>query len=191
MTGHAQGSGADLRAPVEAVLMVADRPVGADELAEAIGVESEAVEDTLEALEREYAGEGGRRHGFELRRAAGGWRLHSAPSWADVVGRFVVGSAQARLSQAALETLAVVAYRQPISRSRISHIRGVNVDAVVRTLVTRGLIEEVGWTDSGARLYGTTTLFLERMGFDSLEDLVPLAPFLPDREELDELEETL
>lgn len=102
-----------------------------------------------------------------------------------------MGSAQSRLSQAALETLAVVAYRQPISRSRISHIRGVNVDAVVRTLVARGLIEEVGETDSGAHLYGTTREFLEKMGFKSLDDLVPLAPYLPDSDELDELEEQL
>ena len=140
-------------------------------------------------------GTAGRAHGFELREVAGGWRIYSAPAWAEVVGRFVVGTDTSRLSQAALETLAVIAYRQPTTRSRISHVRGVNVDAVVRTLVARGLIEEVGETDSGARLYGTTGYFLERMGFDSLDDLEPLAPYLPASEELDglahDLEETL
>jgi segregation and condensation protein B len=185
-----------LFAPLEAVLMVTDRPVPARELAEALGVATELVEEALGALAREYRGEpSGRARGFELRSVAGGWRLYSAPAWADVVGRFVVGSDSSRLSQAALETLAVVAYRQPATRSRISHVRGVNVDAVVRTLVNRGLIEEVGETESGARLYGTTVAFLERMGFDSLDDLVPLAPYLPASDQLDDLahdlEETL
>lgn len=184
-----------LFAPLEAVLMVVDHPVPAAELAEALGVGPALVEDALHALSREYRGEGGRAHGFELREVAGGWRIYSAPTWADVVGRFVVGADTSRLSQAALETLAVIAYRQPTTRSRISHVRGVNVDAVVRTLVARGLIEEVGETDSGARLYGTTGYFLERMGFDSLDDLAPLAPYLPASDELDglalELEETL
>lgn len=183
---------AALLTPLEAILMVVDRPVTVEELADTFDVSSELVDIALEYLSTEYRGEhGGRPRGFELRRAAGGWRIYSAPAWADVVGRFIVGTAQAKLSQAALETLAVVAYRQPVSRSRISHIRGVNVDAVVRTLVTRGLIEEVGWTDSGARLYGTTDTFLERMGFESLNDLVPLAPYLPAADELDDLEETL
>lgn len=181
-----------LFAPLEAVLMVADRPVGAEEFAEALGVEAGDVEAALEALAGQYRGEGGRpRRGFELRRVGGEWRLFSSPRWADVVGRFVVGSDSSRLSQAALETLAVVAYRQPVSRSRISHVRGVNVDAVVRTLVTRGLIEEVGETDSGAHLYGTTREFLERMGFDSLDDLAPLAPYLPASDQLEELEKDL
>lgn len=181
-----------LLSPLEAILMVTDRPVTAEELADTLDVPVELIDDALEYLSAEYCGElGGRARGFELRRAAGGWRIYSCAAWADVVGRFIVGTAQAKLSQAALETLAVVAYRQPVSRSRISHIRGVNVDAVVRTLVARGLIEEVGWTDSGARLYGTTDTFLERMGFESLNDLVPLAPYLPSAEELDDLEETL
>ncbi|MDC4233293.1 SMC-Scp complex subunit ScpB [Actinomyces sp. B33] len=183
---------ASLAVPIEAILMIAAEPVDAGQIAEALDVEAGLVEEALEALADEYRGaRGGRPRGFELRRAAGGWRIYSSPRWADVVGRFVVGSGQSRLSQAALETLAVVAYRQPVSRSRISHIRGVNVDAVVRTLVTRGLIEEVGESESGARLYATTRVFLERMGFDSLDDLAPLAPFLPASDELDELEEQL
>ena len=107
------------------------------------------------------------------------------------VGRFVVGSAHARLSQAALETLAVIAYRQPISRSRICKIRGVNVDGVVRTLLARGLVEETGTTPSGAHLYGTTTEFLEKMGMSSLSELLPLAPYLPEADALIELEEEL
>lgn len=181
-----------LFAPLEAVLMVADRPVGAGEFAEALGVGVDQVEEALEALAGQYRGEGGRpRRGFELRRVGGGWRIFSSPRWAQVVGRFVLGSDSSRLSQAALETLAVVAYRQPVSRSRISHVRGVNVDAVVRTLVARGLIEEVGETDSGAHLYGTTREFLERMGFDSLDDLAPLAPYLPSSDQLEELERDL
>ena len=140
----------------------------------------------------DYDGEtGGPRRGFELREVAGGWRIYSARAYADVVGRFVVGSSHARLSQAALETLAVIAYRQPISRARIARIRGVNVDGVVRTLLARGLVEETGTTPSGARLYGTTGEFLEKMGMTSLSELVPLAPYLPSADALDELEEEL
>lgn len=181
-----------LYAPLEAILMVTDRPVTAAELADALDLDLHLVDEALRDLAAEYAGErGGRTHGFELREVAGGWRIYSSPMWADVVGRFIVGAGQSRLSQAALETLAVIAYRQPVTRSRISHIRGVNVDAVVRTLIARELIEEVGETDSGARLYGTTGEFLERMGFDSLDDLVPLAPYLPPSEELEELEDML
>lgn len=182
----------ELFAPLEAILMVVSEPVAALDLADALGIDVEEAESALRALAALYRGEGGRRRaGFELRENAGGWRIYSAREWAGLVGRFIVGTAQSRLSQAALETLAVIAYRQPISRSRISHIRGVNVDAVVRTLVTRGLVEEVGESDSGARLYGTTREFLEKMGFASLDDLVPLAPYLPTGEELDELEEQL
>lgn len=183
---------ADLFEALEAILMVVAEPVGVDALAEALEVDEELVTESLRALAATYRGESGvRRCGFELRESAGGWRIYSARRWASLVGRFVVGSAQSRLSQAALETLAVVAYRQPVSRSRISHIRGVNVDAVVRTLVTRGFIHEVGHSESGAILYGTTAEFLEKMGFASLDDLVPLAPYLPTGEELDELEEQL
>lgn len=182
----------DLFAPLEAVLMVAPEPIPAAQLAEAVNVQEAFVLEALEDLAASYRGEdGGRVHGFELRQSAGGWRIYSARPWADLVGRFIVGSATSRLSQAALETLAVVAYHQPVSRSRISHIRGVNVDAVVRTLVARGLIEEVGESVSGARLYGTTREFLEKMGFASLDELTPLAPYLPTGEELDELEELL
>lgn len=180
--------GGGLRAPIEAVMMVAAEPVPASDIADALGVDQEEADGALRALARSYREEG---RGFELREAAGGWRVYSSPRFADVVGRFVVGTAQARLSQAALETLAIIAYRQPITRARVSRVRGVGVDAVVRTLMARGLIAEVGETESGARLYGTTSEFLEKMGLGSLEDLVPLAPYLPAAEELDDLEDQL
>ena len=184
----AAGGGDGLRAPIEAVMMVAAEPVTASDIADALGVDQEEADGALRALARSYREEG---RGFELREAAGGWRVYSSPRFADVVGRFVVGTAQARLSQAALETLAIIAYRQPVTRARVSRVRGVGVDAVVRTLMARGLIAEVGETESGARLYGTTSEFLEKMGLGSLEDLVPLAPYLPAAEELDDLEDQL
>ena len=183
---------AQLRAAAEAVLVVADGPVTCAALAEALGVGEARAGELLESLAAEYAGDGdGPARGFVLRRAAGGWRLASAPTFHDLVERFVIGGATSRLSQAALETLAIIAYRQPITRARVSRVRGVGVDAVVRTLMARGLIAEVGETESGARLYGTTSEFLEKMGLGSLEDLVPLAPYLPAAEELDDLEDQL
>ena len=181
-----------LRGAIEAILMVASEPVAASDLAEDLGVSTADIEQHMRALAAEYLGEGHEcPRGFELREVAGGWRIYSARAYADVVGRFVVGSSHARLSQAALETLAVIAYRQPISRARICRIRGVNVDGVVRTLLARGLVEETGLTPSGARLYGTTGEFLEKMGMTNLSELVPLAPYLPDADALDELEEEL
>ena len=129
--------------------------------------------------------------GFELREAGGGWRIYSAAAYADVVGRFVVDGQQARLTQAALETLAVVAYRQPVTRGQVSAVRGVNVDSVVRTLTSRGLVAEVGTDPStGAVLYGTTGYFLERMGLTSLDELPPLAPYLPEFDALEGVEPT-
>ena len=126
--------------------------------------------------------------GFTLRSVAGGWRMYSRPEFAPVVEKFVLDGQQARLTQASLETLAVIAYRQPVSRARVSAVRGVNVDGVVRTLVSRGLIEEVGDVgDSGAVLYRTTTYFLQRMGLSSLDELPALAPYLPDADVIDEL----
>ena len=130
------------------------------------------------------------RRGFELREVGGGWRFYSRPALAPVVQRFVLDGQTARLTQAALETLAVIAYRQPVSRARVSAVRGVNVDGVVRTLTTRGLVTEVGTDETtGATLYGTTTTFLERMGLGSLDELPALAPYLPDADVLDELAE--
>ncbi|MFJ4107970.1 SMC-Scp complex subunit ScpB [Oerskovia enterophila] len=169
-------------AALEAVLMVADEPIPAVQLATALGLPQREVEDLLAELSAEYRGElGGRPRGFELRQAGGGWRVYSAPVFADVVGRFLLEGQTARLTQAALETLAVIAYRQPVTRGQISAVRGVNVDGVVRTLTTRGLVAEVGQDPStGAVLYGTTGYFMERMGFSSLDELPALAPHLPD-----------
>lgn len=180
---------AQLRAAAEAVLVVADGPVTCAALAEALGVGEARADELLESLAAEYAGDGdGPARGFVLRRAAGGWRLASAPAFHDLVERFVIGGATSRLSQAALETLAVIAYRQPVTRGRIAAIRGVSVDGVVRTLCARGLIEEAGAEPGGALLYRTTDEFLEYLGLDSLDDLPPLAPYLPEASALGEIE---
>lgn len=174
----------ELRPALEAVLMVADQPLDHLTLAQAVGHPPTDVERTLRELAAEYTEQG---RGFELAGVAGGWRYVTREEFAPAVERFVVDGQQARLTQAALETLAVVAYRQPISRSRISAIRGVNVDGVARTLVTRGLIEEAGTdAESGAILYRTTSYFLERMGLDSVTDLPEIAPMLPDMQDLED-----
>jgi segregation and condensation protein B len=172
-----------LRGALEAVLMVVDEPVPAAELAVALEVPESVVAEALAELRDEYADPDAPR-GFELREVDGGWRLYSSRLHADVVGRFVVDGQSARLSQAALETLAVVAYRQPVTRGQVSQIRGVNVDSVMKTLAARGLVTEVGET-GGAVLYGTSTEFLDRMGLSSLDDLPPLAPYLPDLADID------
>lgn len=173
-------------AAVEAVLMVVDEPVPAVRLASVLGLPTEQVERVLAELAASYRGEdGGRPRGFELREAGGGWRVYSAPAYADVVGRFVLEGQTARLTHAALETLAVIAYRQPVTRGQVSAVRGVNVDSVVRTLVARGLVTELGTEPSGAVLYGTTSYFLERMGLSTLDELPALAPYLPDIEGFD------
>ncbi len=167
-----------LRAALEAVLLVVDEPVAEETLAQVLGEPVDRVAQALAALSAEYT-EAGR--GFDLRRAAGGWRLYTRSEYADYVERFVLDGQQARLTQAALETLAVVAYCQPVTRARISAIRGVNSDGVLRTLISRGLVEEAGTQpETGAHLYRTTGLFLEKLGLDSLEELPPLAPLLPE-----------
>jgi len=178
-------------AALEAVLMVADEPIPAVRLATVLALPTEQVERHLAELAAEYRGaDGGRPRGFDLREVSGGWRIYSAPAYADVVGRFVTDGQTARLTQAALETLAVVAYKQPVSRARVSAIRGVNVDGVMRTLLTRGLVEEAGQDEStGAHLYRTTSYFLERIGVESIDELPELAPYLPDLADMeDELE---
>jgi len=179
---------ADLRPALEAVLMVADQPLDEYSLATAVGYPVTEVAEALGALAGEYD-EAGR--GFELRNVAGGWRYYTREEFAPVVERFVLEGQQARLTQAALETLAVVAYKQPVSRSRVSAIRGVNVDGVMRTLLTRGLVEEAGNdAETGAHLYRTTSYFLERIGVTSLDQLPELAPFVPDMDDSD-LEEAV
>lgn len=174
------------RSAIEAVLMVVDEPVEETLLASALELPVADVTAVLEDLARDYARS---ERGFMLRRLGGRWRIYTRPEYAPVVEKFLMGGQQARLTQASLETLAVIAYRQPISRARVSAVRGVNVDGVVRTLVSRGLIEEVVIDgDPGvAALYGTTDLFLQRMGLDSLDDLPPLAPYLPSADLIDEL----
>lgn len=167
-------------AAIEAILMIADAPVSTVRLAVALGLPVERVEDLLWRLSLEYS-QATRPLGFELREAGGGWRFYSAPAFADVVGQFVTDGQSARLSQAALETLAVIAYRQPVTRGQVSAVRGVSVDGVVRTLTMRGLIAEIGTEpSSGATLYGTTGYFMERMGFTTLDELPALAPHLPE-----------
>ncbi len=176
---------ADLRPSLEAILIVADQALDKVQLASMVGHPVEAVDGALHDLAAEYTEQG---RGFELRIVAGGWRFYSRDAYAAVVEGFVLEGQQARLTQAALETLSVVAYKQPVSRARVSAIRGVNVDGVMRTLLTRGLVEEAG-TDpaSGAVLYATSAYFLERMGLASLDELPALAPFLPADDETNDL----
>ena len=180
---------AELRPSLEALLMIADQPLDEATLASAAGAPVADVRQALVELAAEYADQG---RGFELRQVAGGWRYYTREEYAPVVEAFVLDGQQARLTQAALETLAVVAYRQPVSRARVSAIRGVNVDGVMRTLVTRGLVAETGEDPAtGAHLYSTTSYFLERIGVTSLDDLPELAPYLPDLADLDDLEDEL
>jgi segregation and condensation protein B len=181
----AASPGAELRMSLEAVLLVADEPVPEEALADVTERPAAMVAAALRELAASYTAE---RRGFDLREVAGGWRLYTRADCAPVVERFVSDRQEVRLTQAALETLAVVAYRQPVSRARVSAVRGVNCDAVMRTLVLRGLVEEAGHDpETGAILFRTTSYFLERLGLARLSDLPDLAPFLPDRldEELD------
>ncbi|WP_371503443.1 SMC-Scp complex subunit ScpB [Kitasatospora sp. NBC_00374] len=172
-----------LRAALEAILMIADDPVPDGHLASVLERPRAEVAAALRELSAEYTDQG---RGFDLRQVAGGWRFYSRADCAQAVDRFVLDGQQARLTQAALETLAVVAYRQPVSRGRVSAVRGVNCDGVMRTLVQRGLVEEAGSEpETGAILYRTTNYFLERMGLRGLHELPELAPFLP---EVDDVE---
>ncbi|MFE1291873.1 SMC-Scp complex subunit ScpB [Streptomyces sp. NPDC058751] len=173
----------ELGAALEAVLMVVDEPATEEHLARILERPRRQVADALRALADEYTVQG---RGFELRLIAGGWRFYARPAYASAVERFVLDGQQARLTQAALETLAVVAYRQPVSRSRVSAVRGVNCDGVMRTLLQRGLVEEAGTEpETGAILYTTTNYFLERMGLRGLDELPELAPFLPEADAIE------
>lgn len=174
-----------LRAALEAVLLVADQPLDVLTLASLTRRPAGEVLVALEKLADGYEQQG---RGFDLRNVAGGWRFYTREDCAEVVERFVRDGQQARLTQAALETLAVVAYRQPVSRARVSAVRGVNVDGVVRTLSNRGLVEEAGIDqESGSLLYGTTSYFLERLGLNSLSELPPLGQYLPDIDTIESL----
>ncbi|MCL4422132.1 MAG: SMC-Scp complex subunit ScpB [Actinobacteria bacterium] len=172
---------------VEAVLMVAVEPVPPGLLAELLEVRSEEVESLCSELARSYEQQN---RGFILARVAGGYRIQSHPDMAQYVERFATQGVSAKLSAAALETLAIVAYKQPVSRAQITAVRGVNADGVVRMLVQRGYIEEVGHAAGPGQpaLFGTTLMFLEKMGLDSLADLPPIGELVPGVETLEELE---
>jgi segregation and condensation protein B len=199
-TYSAAGQPGGLKAALEAVLMVVDKPVAEGELAAALSIPDDEVHRLLVELQREYDGYTGlgpksaddpQPRGFELRNLGGGWRIYSRNWFAPVVSTFVMDGQSARLSQAALETLAVIAYRQPVSRARVSAIRAVNVDSVVRTLTQRELISAVGTDpETGAVLYGTTQYFLERLGLGSVAELPRLSPHLPGLENLGDYEDT-
>ena len=179
-----EAGGPPLPAVLEALLLVTDEPASPVVLAQVAERPVPDVVAALSTLAAEYAEQ---QRGFELREVGGGWRLYTRGDCAPYVERLVLDGASAKLTQAALETLAVIAYRQPVTRARIGAIRGVNVDGVVRTLVARGLVVEAGSDPgSGALLYRTTDLLLERLGLRSLDELPSLAPFLP---ELDEVEQ--
>jgi segregation and condensation protein B len=167
---------------VEAILLIIDEPIGLIALAAAVGAPVPAVRQTVEMLVDDYDGNGhGPRRGFELREVGGGWRLYVRDDHDDLVAEFVGGQAPARLSQAALETLAVIAYKQPVTRSQVASIRAVNVDSVVRTLLARGLITELfADSETGAINYGTTDALLQHLGINSLDELPPISPLLDD-----------
>jgi segregation and condensation protein B len=173
-----------LATSLEAILLVADEPVPEIVLAQVVERPTEEVAATLRGLADSYTAE---QRGFDLRKVAGGWRFYTRAECAAVVERFVTDGQEVRLTQAALETLAVVAYRQPVSRARVSAVRGVNCDGVMRTLALRGLVEEAGSDqETGATLFQTTSYFLERVGLASLAELPELAPFLPEQLDDDE-----
>ncbi len=175
---------------LEAILMVAMEPVDPSLLAQLLEKPVTVIEEICTGLAAAYTEAG---HGFELVKVAGGYRLQSHPDVAAYVERFVLDSQQARISQAALETLAIIAYKQPISRGQVAAIRGVDPDAVMRTLHARGYITEVGRDDGPGQavLYGTTALFLERLGLESIEALPSIAEFVPDARVVEALEQGL
>jgi segregation and condensation protein B len=180
---------AELGAALEALLLVVDTPVPADALAVALEQPAYRVAAKLRLMADELTA---RDSGIDLREAGGGWRMYTRARFAPYVERLLLDGTRSKLTRAALETLAVVAYRQPVTRARVSAVRGVNVDAVIRTLLARGLITEAGVDpDSGAVTFATTELFLERLGLSSLTDLPDLAPLLPDIDVIDDITESL
>ena len=187
--GVEEVDGPGVRACLEAILLVADEPVPEVLLAQVLERPRGEIDAALRALAAEYTADG---RGFDLREIAGGWRFYTREDCAPLVERFVRDGQEVRLTQAALETLAVIAYRQPVSRARVSAVRGVNCDGVIRTLVLRGLVEDSGTDqETGAILYRTTGYFLERLGMASLDELPDLAPFLPENiEDIEDNERT-
>jgi segregation and condensation protein B len=180
----------EARRAIEAILMVAEEPIEPSVLAQLTEQPKNRVVEICEQLAEQYEAE---ERGFVLVRVAGGFRFQSHPDLAPYVERFVLDGKSARLSAAALETLAIIAYKQPLSRAQVASIRGVNVDSVIRTLEVRGYVAEVG-RDSGpgqAALFGTTTMFLERLGLDSLDQLPALGDFVPSADVMEQLERSL
>jgi segregation and condensation protein B len=168
-----------LRGAIEALLFVSDEPVAASRIARVLEASAGEVERALAALSQEYAAD---ERGFQLREVAGGWRLYTHPAYHDIVDQYVLSWDTRRLSQAALEALAVVAYHQPVSRQGVNAVRGVNSEGVIASLIEKGLVREVGRDKAGgnAILYGTTRTFLERFGLKDLAELPPLEDFSPD-----------
>ena len=179
----------ELARVLEALLLVVDTPASVEALASATEQPADRVAAQLVRLAQEFTG---RDSGIDLREAGGGWRMYTRARFAPFVERLLHDGARSKLTREALETLSVVAYRQPVTRARVSAVRGVNVDAVMRTLLARGLITEAGPdADTGAAMFGTTELFLERLGLSSLADLPDIAPLLPDVDVIDDLSESL
>lgn len=179
----------ELKRVLEALLLVIDTPVTADALAAATEQPVYRVVAKLQLMADELTG---RDSGIDLRHTSEGWRMYTRARFAPYVEKLLLDGARTKLTRAALETLAVVAYRQPVTRARVSAVRGVNVDAVMRTLLARGLITEVGTdADTGAVTFATTELFLERLGLTSLSELPDIAPLLPDVDTIDDLSESL
>lgn len=174
-----------LTAALETLLLVVDSPVNEETLAGAVEQPVERVTELLRTMAEDYKDAG---RGIDLRRVADGWRFYTRDTYAPFVEKLLLDGQRSKLTRAALETLAVIAYRQPVTRSRVAAVRGVNVDGVIRTLLARGLVEESGADpETGGTLYVTTELFLERIGLSSLTDLPPIAPLLPEVETLDEI----
>jgi len=179
----------ELGAILEALLLVVDSPVTVDALATAIDQPAYRIAAKLQLMSQDYTA---RESGIDLRETGGGWRMYTRARFAPYVERLLLDGARSKLTRAALETLAVVAYRQPVTRARVSAVRGVNVDAVIRTLLARGLITEAGNDpDSGAVTFATTELFLERLGLSELGDLPDIAPLLPDIDVIDDITASL
>jgi segregation and condensation protein B len=177
-----------LKSAIEAILMITDSPISLVSLATALERPMNEIRQAVEELSADYAGlEGARTRGFELREIGGGWRIYVRSEYDWAVKMFIANENPTKLSQAALETLSVIAYKQPISRGQVASIRAVNVDSVVRTLLSRGLITEL-YTDSetGAVNFGTTDLFLQTLGINTLDELPPISPYLPGTDEVND-----
>ncbi|MDL9981485.1 SMC-Scp complex subunit ScpB [Microbacterium candidum] len=187
MTDDVMDAAPPLTEQLEAVLMIADEPLSLVTMATAVSAPVPAVRQAVETLVDDYDGKaGGPRRGFELREVGGGWRLYARAEHDAVLTDFVNTQAPSRLSQAALETLAVIAYKQPVSRGQVASIRAVNVDSVVRTLLARGLVTEVGTdAETGAILYGTTDALLVNLGINSLDELPHISPLLDGPDDTD------